>query len=83
MLAGSGKPVDVVALQAAFDDALQRLYMGPQSFGYEFRQNPEAALAAFDVNPAKFGPLRDYVGPISLKANTRRVRSLARKLSRH
>lgn len=67
-------------LQAEFEKALARLYMGGQLFSYAFKTEPQAALDAFDKDPAKFGPLRSYVGPISLKANKQRVRSLARKL---
>lgn len=71
---------DRVALQAEFEEALARLYMGGQSFSYTFKTEPESALEAFDKDPARFGRLRSYVGPISLKANKLRVRSLARKL---
>lgn len=71
---------DRKALQAEFDEALNRLYMGAESFSYTFKTDPQAALEAFDKDPAKFGRLRSYVGPISLKTNKLRVRSLARKL---
>lgn len=79
MTAGRSRS-DRVALQAEFEEALARLYMGAQSFSYAFKTEPQAALEAFDKDPARYGPLRSYVGPISLKANKARVRSLARKL---
>lgn len=74
---------DRAALQAELEDALSRLYMGAQTFSYTFNTEPQAALDAFDKDPARFGRLRSYVGPISLKANKMRVRSLARRLMRH
>lgn len=79
MIAGRSHP-GRAALQAEFEEALARLYMGAQSFSYAFKTGPQAALDAFDKDPARFGRLRSYVGPISLKAYKLRVRSLARKI---
>lgn len=61
--------------------ALKRLYMGGETFSYAFQTDPDAALADLNDRPEQFGRLRNYVGPISLKANIARVRSLARKLT--
>lgn len=61
--------------------ALERLYMGGETFSYAFQIDPDAALAALNDRPEQFGRLRNYVGPISLKTNIARVKSLARKLT--
>jgi hypothetical protein len=73
-------PNDRAALWAELQEALSRFYMGAQSFSYAFNTEPHAALEVFDKDPARFGRLRSYVGPISLTANKLRVRRLARKL---
>lgn len=61
--------------------ALERLYMGGETFSYAFQIDPDTALAGLNDRPEQFGRLRNYVGPISLKANIARVRRLARKLT--
>lgn len=73
---------DRAALLAELQEALSRLYMGAQAFSYALKTEPHTALEVFDIDPARFGRLRSYVGPISLKANKLRVRSLARKFMR-
>jgi len=68
------KPADDLAL------AIFNLYMGPCTFLEIFRETPLQAIAALEAEPQVFGQLRNYVGPISLKANHRKLIRIARKL---
>jgi hypothetical protein len=60
--------------------AIFDLYMGPSTFLQIFRETPLQAIAALESDPKVFGQLRNYVGPISLKANHRKLVRIARKL---
>jgi hypothetical protein len=66
----------------ALREALDRLFMDKRQFLLDFSHDPLAAIDRFNSNPASFGPLRSYVGEISLKANITRVRRLLQKLQR-
>jgi hypothetical protein len=60
--------------------AIFDLYMGPSTFLQVFRETPLQAIAALESDPKVFGQLRNYVGPISLKANHRKLVRIARRL---
>jgi hypothetical protein len=71
-------PVKVKPNQA-LRDALDRLYMGGHSFLGSFVENPNETIAQLKANPAQFGRLRSYVGPIMLKRNLQDVLRVARQ----
>lgn len=62
--------------------ALDRLYMDARSFKTAFKRDPAATISAFLEEPTRFGALRTYVGPLSIKANIARVRRLLLKIQR-
>lgn len=63
----------------ALREALDRLFMDKRRFLLAFGEDPAKAIDHFIADPALFGPLRSYVGEISLKANITRVRRLLQK----
>jgi hypothetical protein len=60
-------------------DALDRLYMGGHSFIGALAESPTEAVARLKADPAQFGRLRSYVGPIMLNRNLQDVLRLARQ----
>lgn len=66
----------------ALMDALERLYLDKSAFVAAYRKEPSATTEQFIANPACFGPLRTYVGALSVKANITRVRRLLLKIIR-
>lgn len=62
--------------------ALDRLYMDAQSFKAAFKRDPATTISTFLDDPTRFGPLRTYVGALSVKTNITRVRRLLLKLQR-
>lgn len=68
-----------IEISPVLSAALDRLYMDKRKFLIALRFNQSAAIEQFLAEPTNFGPLRSYVGHISLKANITRVRRLLQK----